>query len=151
MKIVGLACGAHDTAYCVFENGKVLIHEEYERFSRIKEQQGDVLSFLFERNPNLEDVDIYSHFFMKWNGGLKQMYPDSFSKLEKIIESKNKKYLEISHHLAHAANAFFSSNFEKSIILSLDGGGEETQDGINKTHESSFCLFYGEYNKIYKI
>lgn len=151
MKIVGLACGAHDTAYCIFENGKVLIHEEYERFSRIKEQQGDVLSFLFERNPNLEDVDIYSHFFMKWNGGLKQMYPDSFSKLEKIIESKNKKYLEISHHLAHAANAFFSSNFEKSIILSLDGGGEETQDGINKTHESSFCLFYGEYNKIYKI
>lgn len=151
MKIVGLACGAHDTAYCIFEDGKILLHEEYERFSRVKEQQGDVLSFLFDRHPNLEDVDIYSHFFMRWNGGLKQMYPDSFSRLEKNIKNSNKKYVEISHHLAHAANAFFSSNFEKSVILSLDGGGEETIDGINKTSESSFCIFYGEQNKIYKI
>ena len=45
MKIVGLACGAHDTAYCIMEDGITNIHEEYERFSRVKEQQGDILKF----------------------------------------------------------------------------------------------------------
>ena len=55
MKIVGLACGAHDTAYCVFEDGKTLIHEEYERFSRVKEEQGDVLKFLFENEFKSSD------------------------------------------------------------------------------------------------
>ncbi|MFZ9376675.1 MAG: hypothetical protein ACO25K_06085, partial [Candidatus Fonsibacter ubiquis] len=65
MKIIGLSCGAHDTAYCVFENGKVILHEEYERFSRLKEQQGDVLSFLFDRQKELNDVNIFTHFFMK--------------------------------------------------------------------------------------
>jgi len=151
MKIVGLSCGAHDTAYCIFENGKVILHEEYERFSRIKEEQGDVLSFLFERQQQLDDVNVFTHFFMRWRGGLKNIYPESFNKLEKILEKNNSKYIEISHHLAHAANAFFSSNFEKSLILSLDGGGEETSNGINKTHESSFCIFYGHNNKINKI
>lgn len=151
MKIIGLSCGAHDTAYCVFENGKVLLHEEYERFSRIKEQQGDVLSFLFDRQKNLEDVDIYTHFFMKWRGGLKNMYPESFNKLEEKLKNNNARYIEVSHHTAHAANAFFSSAFEKSIILSIDGGGEETDNGINKTHESSFCIFYGYKNKLKKI
>lgn len=151
MKIIGLSCGAHDTAYCVFEDGRIILHEEYERFSRVKEQQGDVLQFLFDRYPDLSDCSFFSHFFMKWNGGLKSMFPESFSKLENLIVKNNAKYLEISHHLCHAANAFFSSNFKKSIILSLDGGGEETENGIDKSHESCFSIFYGEENKITKI
>ncbi|MFZ9377120.1 MAG: carbamoyltransferase N-terminal domain-containing protein, partial [Candidatus Fonsibacter ubiquis] len=88
---------------------------------------------------------------MKWRGGLKNIYPESFNKLEEMLKKNNSKYIEVSHHTAHAANAFFSSNFEESIILSIDGGGEETENGIDKTHESSFCIFYGYKNKIYKI
>jgi len=151
MKIVGLACGAHDTAYCVFEDGKTLIHEEYERFSRIKEEQGDVLKFLFDRQEDLDDVSYYSHFFMRWQGGLPHMYNQSFSELQKKLESTGAKYLEISHHKAHAANAFFSSNFEDALILSLDGGGEECDDEGNKTHESTAALYRGNGNKIEKI
>ena len=62
MKIVGLACGAHDTAYSIMENGSTVIHEEFERFSRVKEQQGDVLKFFFERNPDIGKVDYFTHF-----------------------------------------------------------------------------------------
>lgn len=148
MKIVGLACGAHDTAYCIFEDGKTIIHEEYERFSRIKEEQGDVLKFFQERNPDIKDVDYYTHFFMRWRGGLQAMYPQSFAKMKET----GAKYLEISHHKAHAANAFFSSNFEKAFIVSIDGGGEECDDQFNtKTHETALAFYKGEGNKIEKI
>ena len=34
-------------------------------------------------------------------------------------------YAEYSHHLCHASNAFFSSNFKDSLIITLDGGGWE--------------------------
>ena len=151
MKIVGLACGAHDTAYCVFEDGKTLIHEEYERFSRVKEEQGDVLKFLFERQEDLDDVKYYSHFFMRWQGGLSNMYPESFSQLQKKLSNNDAEYMEISHHKAHAANAFFSSNFEEALILSLDGGGEECDMVGNKTHETCAATYKGKGNKIQKI
>ena len=147
MKIVGLACGAHDTAYCIFEDGKTVIHEEYERFSRIKEEQGDVLKFVFDRNPDLKDVDYFTHFFMRWRGGLNNMYRESFSKMS----STGAKYLEISHHKAHAANAFFSSNFKDAFIISIDGGGEECDDWQTKTHETALAFYSGKDNKVEKI
>lgn len=147
MKIIGLACGAHDTAYCVFEDGKVIIHEELERFTRQKEQQGDIFKFLEERQSNLNDVDYFSHFFMRWRGGLPAMFPDGYNK---IINSN--KYIEISHHAAHAANAFFSSNFNDAFIISIDGGGEECDmEFQNKTHETALALYRGKDNKIFKI
>ena len=154
MRIIGLSCGAHDTAYCIFEDGKVTLHEEYERFSRVKEEQGDVLNFLFERQGDYiknNPVDYYTHFFMRWRGGLSQMYPQSYKTMEGHLSKNNGKYLEVSHHAAHAANAFFSSNFNEALIISLDGGGEECDENQNKTHETSAAVYKGKNNKIEKI
>ena len=146
MKIVGMACGAHDTAYCVMENGETLIHEELERFSRIKEQQGDVLQFFFDQNPDIGKVDYFTHFVMRWRGGLAKQYPESFQKMQKHIDDYGGKYIEISHHKAHAANAFFSSNFNEALIVTLDGGGEELEDGDYTT--TCFTIYKGVGNKI---
>ena len=33
-------------------------------------------------------------------------------------------FLQVSHHMAHAASAFFPSGFRESIILTIDGSGE---------------------------
>ena len=46
MKIAGIANGGHDGAYSIFENGIPIIHEEDERFSRIKENPGDPFKLL---------------------------------------------------------------------------------------------------------
>ena len=40
--IVGFQSG-HDVSYCLLKNGKPLIHEELERFTRVKEELGDVM------------------------------------------------------------------------------------------------------------
>jgi len=35
------------------------------------------------------------------------------------------KFVPVRHHLAHAAGAFYSSDFDKALILTIDGYGEE--------------------------
>ena len=146
MKIVGLACGAHDTAYSITEDGNLVVHEELERFSRIKEQQGDVLKFFFERNPDIGKVDYFTHFVMRWRGGLAAQYPDSFRKMRLHLEEHGGEYLEISHHRAHAANAFFSSNFDEALIITMDGGGEELEEKQYST--TCFTIYEGKDNNL---
>mgnify|MGYP003642325691 FL=1 len=146
MRRVGLACGAHDTAYSIMEDGKTLVHEELERFSRIKEQQGDVLKFFFDRNPDIGKVDYFTHFVMRWRGGLHNQFPESFQKMKKHLSEHGGRYIEISHHKAHAANAFFSSNFKDAIIITMDGGGEEDESGNYST--TCFTIYEGKDNQI---
>ena len=46
MKIVGFTTG-HDVSYCVLDNGIPVVHNELERFNRIKETEGDPFEFFF--------------------------------------------------------------------------------------------------------
>jgi len=52
-----------------------------------------------------------------------------FTKQEIAIKDKRIEIYYVSHHLCHAANAFFSSGFKNSMIVVLDGRGE-TSSGI---------------------
>jgi carbamoyltransferase len=44
--------------------------------------------------------------------------------LERNLEYKIDKLVSINHHDAHAACAFWASNFKKSLVLTLDGSGD---------------------------
>ena len=54
---------------------------------------------------------------------------------------KNVEYIFFDHHEAHAAVAHYSSPFKKSIILTMDGGG----------NDGGLGFFLGEEEKIKKI
>jgi carbamoyltransferase len=54
---------------------------------------------------------------------LKKNIFNELSKIEKI-NLKQTKLLFTEHHLAHAASAFFTSNYTESAILTIDGVGE---------------------------
>ena len=47
MKILGFSHGSHDSSYAIFENGELLIHEELERVTRVKETKEDIIQYLF--------------------------------------------------------------------------------------------------------
>ncbi len=65
---------------------------------------------------------------------------EELNKIEKITNIKNKiKFSE--HHLSHAASAFYTSNFQESLILTIDGVGEWATSSIS----------LGNKNKINKI
>ena len=68
---------------------------------------------------------------------LKRQIYKGLEKIEKY-DKKNLKLLFTEHHLSHAASSFYTSKFEKSAILTIDGVGEW----------STASIAVGEGNKI---
>ena len=122
MKIVGFQSG-HDVSYCVLDNGVPVIHEELERFIRLKEPWGCGLQ-MFKDYSTEKDVDL----FVMGN-------PKSHDPIDG-------EYTEYPHHLSHAASAFFSSNFNEAIVFTIDGGGYEVDSA------TAFAVHEGKDNKI---
>ena len=141
MKVAGYWSG-HDCSYCVLEDGRPVIHDEYERFIREKEPAGDSLKFMSE---NYAEFDSIKHFASCYPSKKSTKdHPESHEKIKAIVEKNGGQIHFVGHHQAHAANAFFSSNFEKSAILTLDGGGIE-DDNMFLTA----CTFWqGEGTKV---
>lgn len=149
IKIAGL-CSGHDCSYAILENGIPIIHNELERFTREKEPIGDSLEFLFNSYNEYSNIKYFTHCFDTWNGGIENRYPNSFQKMKNVCNKNNGKYIIQGHHESHAANAFFSSNFNEALIVTIDGGGREFGEN-NEEIITSFTFWEGNSNKIKKI
>lgn len=86
---------------------------------------------------------------VRWRGELLHAIPHALMSLVKnnhvdyveqsLKQDKNEiKTIYVTHHFAHAANAFFISPFRESAILTMDGRGDEDTSGF----------FVGRDNKI---
>ena len=148
--ILGLNCYHTDTAACIIKNGKLEFAIEEERLNRkkhtsdlpilsIKEclkqtntKENEITHIAFNTNPNSNFYVKLKFLFKKFdfkNNFIKR-YQDKKS-LNKIFNDKFKfskkvKYIFVEHHLAHIASAFFASQFDKAIGLSIDGSGDFT-------------------------
>ena len=149
IKIVGFQSG-HDVSYCILENGIPIIHEELERFTREKEPLGDGLEMFFKYNN--DDIKNISHFSLGNFGGRDGKWQKTcgkkayFNLMHDHLKKVNGTYSELSHHMCHAANAFFSSNFKEAAILTIDGGGNESNGMVTAN-----TIYQGKDNKIKKI
>lgn len=149
MKIAGF-CSGHDCSFAVLENGIPILHYELERYIRLKEPIGDSLEFMFKEYSNFSDIKYFTHCVDTWNGGIRNRYPQTFQQMQNIIKKNNGEFLEPGHHESHAANAFFSSNFDEALIVTIDGGGRDYDDK-NNVMITSFTVWRGIGNKIYPI
>jgi len=132
MKIAGIYNG-YDTSFSVFENGKPLIHAEYERYLRLKEPKADSYKFM-KTVIDIEDIDMWVTVCDGSNPG------SEFQKSDKSIS------YTVGHHTSHAANAFFSSNMNEALIITIDGGGLEW--GVPGDKPTTLGWYYGKDNKI---
>lgn len=123
-RIVGLWSG-HDASFCVLNNGIPEIHAELERYTRVKESFGDSIEAFNQRHgvtdglvglATCHSADGIKKYSNSWQG-IAQLAP----------------LYVCGHHQAHAASAFYSSNFDEATIVTIDGGGIETSDGFNVT------------------
>ena len=146
MRIVGLYSN-HDGGYCVLEDGKIVEHIEIERYTRIKESGGDSLKYLKENyldknNLTYDDID-------HWVG----VYPELSATRSKGEEYNTFKIIPkerfsfYAHHLSHAAHAFYSSEYNDSYILTMDGDGYENNQG----YSISCGLYYASEQGIVKL
>lgn len=141
MKVVGIWSG-HDCSFCVLENGVPTVHAELERYNREKSPQGDAAELLFERLP--EEASQIVHAATCHPRVKVSQYKESYQKLEEIVAENGGKVWVFPHHKAHAANAFYSSNFNQAVVITMDGGGVENTGGA----ESACTVWFGDDTKL---
>lgn len=167
MKIFGFSHGAHDSSYAILEDGKVLVHEELERRTRVKQTNDDVVDWYVKNVGPLDEFD-YIAFYPHGSGHDKTgdfpWYSQKF--LELWLEKREtvngnqgvgtpyshmkNKVVEVSHHAGHAANAFYASDFKEALIFSIDGGGSGREpDGM--LYWSAFEVWIGRDNEMEQI
>lgn len=168
IKTIASFHNGHDVSYCILKDGEPILHNELERFIRVKEPHSDGLPFLVDTYPDLKNIDMFVDSDYEYNRD------PSFNKKSKLSYEevnckedwdliKDKPYVTLGHHQSHAASAFFSSNFDQALIFTFDGGGgsayyDSTEEKLvfplfNKdpfTH-SSFSVWSGKGNKITHI
>ena len=148
MKIFGINTH-HDSSYCFLDNGKVVFHNELERFSRIKHDPNpkrlysliysDNSQYLNECDAIALPVNVDENFELnKWHTINLELYNDQYN-LKKPTH-------HVGHHTCHAANAYYSSGFDNAIIFTLDGGGWECINDVFKQMHKG--VFKGENNKL---
>ena len=148
--ILGINCLHADSSACIIKDGKLEFAIEEERLNRekhtpnlpilsIKEclnqakiNSKDITHIAFNTKPN-------SNFFTKINFLIKNFsFKNNYVKrfydkntLDKIFLKKfefnsDVKFYFIEHHLAHISSAFYASEFNDAIGLSIDGSGDFT-------------------------
>lgn len=148
MKIAGFHSG-HECSYCVLEDGIPILHAELERYIREKEPFGDGYDLIKKDYDDFENIDHFASTLCTWRGGLIKRHPESYRDMWKHLSKKDGNFYIPGHHEAHAAAAFFSSNLEDALIVTIDGGGREyhNEDIVTAT----MTAYEGRGNKIQKL
>lgn len=134
-KIAGVWSG-HDCSFCILEDGVPAVHAEWERYIREKEPKGD--SVYFMKEVLAAEVDEINQVATCFPTLLLEKHPT----VKWLAE--NHKVTAMGHHQAHAAHAFFSSNFDEALVITIDGGGVEDSNNT----ETATTVWRGLQNKI---
>lgn len=122
--------GSHNTALVVENSGEILCVLELERFSNYK--NGGIAQY-----KTVKDIHLTMENVVDWikktyniqefenciiNTVTVNMHGISWD-LHEMIPHKNT--IGFSHHLAHAAGAFYQSPYNEALVFSFDGGGDD--------------------------
>jgi carbamoyltransferase len=158
--VLGISAYYHDAAAALVVDGRIVAAMQEERFSRIKNDAslplqaaraclrlagmapGDLDAVVYYENPyaKLERVLVWllRNFPRSYGQFPRAMAEQLGSKLwvlDGIAEGvgvDRGKVTSSDHHRCHAASAFFTSPFERSAVLTVDGVGERATTTIWK-------------------
>jgi carbamoyltransferase len=150
MYIIGLNAYHADSSASLIKDGRVLYATEEERFTREKHWAGlpinsiefclkseninisDVSFICIGRDPSAKQLQKFLYLIKNPLGALKLLFQRFFNRgdLNNIEQKITKKFgfcpklIFVEHHRAHLASAFYSSEFNESTIVSIDGSGD---------------------------
>ena len=168
MYTLGISCYYHDSAAALLKDEKVIAAVEEERFSR-KKFDDDFPKMAIEYcikaagiTPNeLDAVAFYDKSVLKFERLLDNYiavaprglysFLDTIPKwlhkrlwikddIKKHLKGFSGKIIFPDHHMSHAANAFFTSPFSESAILTIDGVGEWTTASYGIANDTTIKL-----------
>jgi len=150
VNVLGINCFAHDTAAALLKDGEPVAFVEEERFNREKHTKAfpdRAIEFcLREGGIGIRDVDVvaFAHRagldFRRGIGDLLKRLPRSAKALAaqsyvdlNLVRKQQAfvrrwgyrgRVVNVGHHEAHAASAFYASGFDEAAVLTLDRGGD---------------------------
>lgn len=138
---------SHETSISV-KIGDVYRIYELERVTR---NRYEYLALGSRLNPQYKNILSKAHELIKDEFGINKfnecfvnvLHPQVGAEIQRLWSIK--KFNFVSHHLSHAASAFYTSGYKKAIVISYDGGGMD-EDGV-----SFFNIYIGENGKLTKI
>jgi carbamoyltransferase len=156
MKILGIQKD-HNSAACLFYNNNLIYYNQEERVSRIKKDSGFPLETLKEICKICNEIDVllisgYDHIDSENHSIIRLLQKIGFN-LSSSFEFVP--YIK-SHHLSHAANAFYNSDFDSALVIVQDGKGSsynltngnlayETTSIFSVTNTNKFNLLYRRF------
>ncbi len=164
MNIISNTYGfGHDSAAVLVENGTVVAGIEEERLNRIKHTNKAPISAmkfcLQSNNLKLEHIDKIAVNF-------DEMFINSILKEIHLIDKKQKEFYDarfyvqralneafgetiednkivfVPHHIAHAESTFKFSGFNKSLVLVIDGMGDNISGIVQSVEENKTETLY---------
>lgn len=166
--VLGLNFGTHDAAAAIVIDGAVVAAVEEERFTRVKQTKAfpsrAIDYCLAEAGIAHTDVDQVAFFvdptlqLLLPLANLRHAFPASLGSLASDFAKYRKRreafslirtaggfhptatVTPIRHHLAHAASAYLTSPFDRSLVVTLDGRGEYETAAIFEARDGSLTL-----------
>lgn len=122
--------GSHNAAVVVEQKGKILCVIEVERFLNSKNAGYGQYLTSATRPFLMNDILRYiknkfniSEFENCYYSNTDTIEGSELVRYEQLIPAKN--FHQSFHHTAHAACAFYQTNYKKALIISFDGGGND--------------------------
>lgn len=161
MRILGLSLSPHDSSAAIIEDGAVIAAIEEERLTRVRhcvDYDDSKYNLKSEAkyfdshflNPTTSDVVKKLGRFNKYLKLGSEHTPD---RADMVIGSNLIKteipindYININHHLAHAAHAFYTSPYKEAAILVIDGCGDSRRGNFD-----TVSLYLGRSNRLTRI
>ena len=168
MYTLGISCYYHDSAAAILEDGKVIAAAEEERFSREKFDDGfpkNAIDYCMKEADitadKIHSVAFYDKSILKFERlldnyiavaprGLRSFLDVIPKWIHKRLWVKDEIKKELKgfagnmifpdHHLSHAAHAFFTSPFNESAILTVDGVGEWSTASFGSAYDTTIKL-----------
>lgn len=143
MIIVAISIQNHNASICILENEKILLLLQEERVSRIKNDSSLPFKMLNYISMYTKYIDYLCLANIKKEEEKNLIYEFlDFNKIKvhnNIIDYDN-------HHLYHASSAFYTSGYEESACLIIDGWGSHFNDIENKLFSvDTTTLYYANY------
>jgi len=170
MYILGINAFTHDSSAVLLCDGKLIAYAQEERFTRKKHDPSFPINSidycLKAANISYKDIDIaafswkplhkiiprFIKTFYNLKGGFSRLQTQSnkwfnIISVKKILQQHGfkGKFYYISHHDAHAAACYYSSSFNNSAILVIDGVGEHATTSLYHGVNNSIKLLKQYY------
>jgi len=165
---LGISCYYHDSAAALLKDGHVIAAVEEERFSRKKFDDdfpkkaiewclsdakitpSQIHSVAFYDKPVLKFERLLDNYIAVAPRGLysfldvipKWLHKRLWVKndIKKVLKGFKGEIIFPEHHMSHAAYAFYTSPFEESAILTIDGVGEWSTTSIGFAKDNSIKI-----------